>query len=178
LNQKSLPRIFTVGHSNRTISEFIQTLEAYKLKLLIDVRTVPKSRHNPQFGEKRLQASLKKKGIEYGRMAGLGGFRRTKKDSKNQAWRNLAFRGFADYMQSEEFKKNLTRLINRSKRKRLVIMCAEAVPWRCHRSLIADALIAKGFAVEEIFTQTSHRPHKMTAFAKVRHKNVTYPLKK
>lgn len=178
MKKNSPARIFTIGHSNKTILEFIQTLEAYKLKLLIDVRTVPKSRHNPQFGQKRLQASLKKKGIEYVHAAGLGGFRHTQKDSKNMAWRNLAFRGFADYMQSEEFKKNLKRLINRSKRKRLVLMCAEAVPWRCHRSLISDALVAQGFAVEEILTKTSHRPHKLTSFAKVRRKNVTYPLKK
>jgi uncharacterized protein (DUF488 family) len=175
LKEKPRPRIFTIGHSNRTITEFIKTLEAYKLKLLIDVRTVPKSRHNPQFGEKRLQASLKKKGIEYHHIAGLGGFRHAKKDSKNKAWRNLAFRGFADYMQSDDFKKNLKRLINRSKRKRLVLMCAEAVPWRCHRSLISDALIAHGLPVEEIFTQTTHRPHKLTPFAKVRKGNVTYP---
>ena len=178
MKTKTRPRIFTIGHSNKTIQEFIRTLDAYKLKLVIDIRTVPKSRHNPQFGERRLAASLKKKGIEYLHIAGLGGFRHSKKDSINKAWRNLSFRGFADYMQGEEFKTNLKSLISRSRRKRLVLMCAEAVPWRCHRSLIADSLLAQGLPVEEIFSPTSHRPHKMTPFARVRRKAVTYPAAK
>ncbi|UOF01351.1 DUF488 domain-containing protein [Bdellovibrio reynosensis] len=168
-------RIFTVGHSNRSIKEFIEMLQAYKLKLLIDVRTIPKSRHNPQFGETKISRSLEKAGIEYVQMKGLGGLRHPKKDSKNKAWRNTSFRGYADYMQTEEFQKNLVRLINKSKRKRLVIMCSEAVPWRCHRSLISDALIVKKISSEEIFTKTSHRPHKLTSFARVRAGKITYP---
>jgi uncharacterized protein (DUF488 family) len=169
------PRIFTVGHSNRSIQDFIELLEAYKLKLVVDIRTIPKSRHNPQFGEKRLSRSLSKAGIEYFRMAGLGGLRPTSKDSVNKAWRNKSFRGYADYMQTNEFKQSLKRLISKSKRKRLVIMCAEAVPWRCHRSLVADALLVNGYPAEEIFTKTSHRPHKLTSFAKVNGKKITYP---
>jgi uncharacterized protein (DUF488 family) len=173
--RESAARVFTIGHSNHSIQEFLRILEAYKLKLLIDVRTIPKSRHNPQFGEKRLKKSLEKHGIQYEHWAGLGGLRHTAKESPNKAWRNASFRGYADYMQTDEFKRNLKKLISRSKRKRLVIMCAEAVPWRCHRSLVGDALLAKGYASEDIFTATSHRPHKLTSFAKVVKGNVTYP---
>ncbi len=175
--RKSLPppRIFTVGHSNRSAREFVELLNAYKLKLLIDVRTIPKSRHNPQFGGTRLKKTLAKHGIEYVHMASLGGLRHTTKDSPNKAWRNTSFRGYADYMQTEEFKKSLRRLIARSKRKRLVMMCAEAVPWRCHRSLVGDALLIRGLHVEDIFTKSSHRPHRLTPFAKVAGEKITYP---
>lgn len=169
------PRIFTIGHSNRSIKEFLDTLDAYKLKLLIDVRSIPKSKHNPQFGEPRLRRSLEKHGIEYQHWAGLGGLRHTKKDSTNKAWRNPSFRGYADYMQTDEFRKNVRKLVSRSKRKRLVIMCAEAVPWRCHRSLIADALLIHGSPVEEIFSSFNHRPHRLTPFAKVVKGRITYP---
>lgn len=169
------PRIFTIGHSNRSAKDFIKILKAYKLKLLIDIRTIPKSRHNPQFGANRLAKSLAKNGIEYEHMVELGGLRHTTKASINKAWRNTAFRGYADYMQTDEFKRALRRLISRSKRKRLVIMCAEAVPWRCHRSLVGDALLVQGYPVEDIFTATSHRPHKLTPFAKVKRGQITYP---
>jgi uncharacterized protein (DUF488 family) len=171
----SSARIFTVGHSNQSIQEFLQELDAYKLKLVVDIRTIPKSRHNPQFGQKRLATSLAKRGIEYVHMAGLGGLRHTHKDSVNKAWRNASFRGYADYMQTDEFKKSLNRLIARSKRKRLVLMCAEVLPWRCHRSLVGDALFARGFSVEDIFSKTSHRLHRLTSFAKLRGENITYP---
>jgi uncharacterized protein (DUF488 family) len=173
--RKPPARIFTVGHSNRSLKEFLDILQAYKLKLLIDVRTIPKSRHNPQFGGERLKKALEKRGIQYQHWAGLGGLRHTTKDSSNKAWRNASFRGYADYMQTNEFKRNLRKLISCAKRKRLVMMCAEAVPWRCHRSLIGDALLAHGYAVEDIFTAASHRPHKLTSFAKVAKGNVTYP---
>lgn len=175
LGMRARPRIFTVGHSNRSIQEFIELLDSYKLKLVVDIRTIPKSRHNPHFGGKRLAQSLSKAGIEYTWMAGLGGLRPTSKASVNKAWRNKSFRGYADYMQTDDFKKSLKRLISKSKRKRLAIMCAEAVPWRCHRSLVADALLVHGEPAEEIFTKTSHRPHKLTSFAKVRGKKITYP---
>ena len=173
--RKSVARVFTIGHSNRPLKEFLQILDAYKLKLLIDIRSIPKSRHNPQFGGERLKKSLAKRGIQYEHMVGLGGLRHTTKESPNKAWRNSAFRGYADYMQTDEFKRNLRRLISRSKRKRLAIMCAEAVPWRCHRSLVGDALLAQGYPAEDIFTASTHRPHKLTAFAKVVKGNVTYP---
>lgn len=168
-------RIFTVGHSNRSIQDFIDLLKAYKLKLVVDVRTIPKSRHNPQFGGKRLANSLAKAGIEYTWMSGLGGLRPTSKDSVNKAWRNKSFRGYADYMQTDEFKQSLKKLINKSKRKKLTIMCAEAVPWRCHRSLVADALLVHGYPAEEIFSKTNHRPHKLTSFAQVRGKKNHVP---
>jgi uncharacterized protein (DUF488 family) len=169
-------RIFTVGHSNRKFSEFLKLLDSQKLKLVIDVRTIPKSRHNPQFGQGRLERGLRKHGIEYRHMANLGGLRRANKDSDvNAAWRNMSFRGYADYMQTPEFEKALERLIALARRKRLVIMCAEAVPWRCHRSLIADALLARKIPSKDIMSATNARPHKMTSFAKVRNGHVTYP---
>jgi uncharacterized protein (DUF488 family) len=174
MNSKK-PRIFTVGHSNRSTAEFLRLLKSQHLKLVVDVRTIPKSRHNPQFGQSRLKQSLKRHGIEYRHMAGLGGLRHSSKDSKNKAWRNLAFRGYADYMQTPEFAANLKKLMALSKRKRLVLMCAEAVPWRCHRSLIGDALLVHGLAVEDIFSPTQTRPHKMTPFARVRKKKIIYP---
>ena len=164
-----------MGHSNRSIQDFIEILNAYRLKLVIDVRTIPKSRHNPQFGGERLKKSLAKQGIEYVHMEGLGGLRHTTKDSPNKAWRNTSFRGYADYMQTDAFEKNLKRLISRARRKRLVLMCAEAVPWRCHRSLIGDALSVRGYAVEDILSKTSHRPHELTSFAKVKGEKITYP---
>lgn len=168
-------RIFTIGHSNRKISDFVEILESYKLKQLVDIRTIPKSRHNPQFGAQRLKKTLARHGIQYVHMAGLGGLRHARKDSVNTAWRNSSFRGYADYMQSEEFAESLRRLIAFSKRKRLVIMCAEVVPWRCHRSLIGDALLARGIPVEDIFSASSHRQHKLTPFAEVHGERVTYP---
>lgn len=171
-------RIYTIGHSNHSIDDFIEMLKAYKLKLLVDVRTIPQSRHNPQFGKAQLRRSLARHDITYLHMDGLGGFRHTNKDSVNKGWRLSSFRGYADYMQTPEFKKNLRHLIALSKRKRLVIMCAEAVPWRCHRSLIADALLVYGYPVEEIFTKSSLRPHRLTSFAKVQGKKITYPVGK
>lgn len=175
--KKKLPpiRIFTVGHSNRPLKDFIEILDSYRLKLVVDIRTIPKSRHNPQFGGIKLQKSLAKTGIEYLHLSGLGGLRPTHKDSINKAWRNKSFRGYADYMQTDEFKRSLRRLISRSKRKRLVLMCAEAVPWRCHRSLVGDALVIRGIPTEDIFTKTSHRPHRITSFAKVKGENISYP---
>lgn len=172
------PRIFTIGHSTRTLHELISIIDSQKLKLLIDVRTVPKSRYNPQFDQSRISKRLAKHGIEYRHMAGLGGLRHTRKDSPNKAWHNLSFRAYADYMMTDEFKNSLCRLINLSKRKRLVMMCAEAVPWRCHRSLIADALLARGYQVFDLLGRGPPRPHKMTPFAKVRKGEIRYPLQK
>lgn len=168
-------RIFTIGHSNHKLSEFIEILKSYKLKLVVDVRTIPRSRQNPQFNSERFKRALKQHGVEYIHMSGLGGLRHAHADSINKGWRNASFRGYADYMQTEEFAKNLQRLISRSNRKRLVLMCAEAVPWRCHRALISDALKLRGIVTEDIFTKTTHRPHRMTPFAKVRGKKISYP---
>ena len=157
------------------MAEFIAMLEARKLKQVVDVRTIPKSRHNPQYNKSRLAKSLERHGIHYLHILGLGGLRHARKDSPNQAWNNLSFRGYADYMQTEEFDQSLRKLIALSKRKRLAIMCAEALPWRCHRSLIADALMARGLAVSDLMNMGSPRPHKMTSFAKVRGARVSYP---
>jgi uncharacterized protein (DUF488 family) len=175
--RKQNPRFFTVGHSNRSISDFIELLQSQKLKLLIDVRKIPKSRHNPQFWGDRLAKSLKRENIEYIYLSELGGRRPTRKDSVNGGWRNSSFKSYADYMQSAEFQKGLKRLISLSRRKKLVIMCAEAVPWRCHRRLIADALLVHGHAVVDIFSKTVTKPHELTPFAKVNRtrKSVTYP---
>lgn len=172
------PRIFTVGHSNQSIEDFFSILQSKKLKLLVDVRLIPKSRHNPQFTQSKLKKKLAQSGIEYIHLPGLGGRRWPVKNTVNFGWRNSSFRGYADYMQTADFRKNLSRLISLSKRKRLVIMCAEAVPWRCHRSLIADALLVKNQAVEDLFNARYSRPHKLTSFAVVTRGRITYPTER
>jgi uncharacterized protein (DUF488 family) len=167
--------VFTVGHSTRSIEDFLALLTAHEIKLLVDVRTVPRSRHNPQFNRDELPGSLGAAGIAYLHMPELGGLRHPRKDSTNTAWRNLSFRGYADYMETPEFEKGLGRLIEESQTRRTAIMCAEAVPWRCHRSLIADALVARGIDVLEISTQTRTQIHKITPFAKLEGTRVHYP---
>ena len=142
------------------------------------MRTVPKSRHVPQFNSEALADALRKTGIEYVRMKSLGGLRHAKKDSVNTGWRNASFRGYADYMTTEEFAQGIDRLIDLAKKKRTVIMCAEAVPWRCHRSLIGDALVVRGIIAQDIMSATSMRPHKLTEFAKVDGRQITYPADK
>jgi uncharacterized protein (DUF488 family) len=150
-------------------------LKANAVTRLVDVRTVPRSRHNPQFNLDTLPAELATNGIAYEHVAGLGGFRRTHPGSLNTGWRNLSFRGFADYMQTSEFAENVAELIAKAKRERIVLMCAEAVPWRCHRSLIADALLVHDLRVEEIVSKTRRQAHVLTAFAKVSGTTITYP---
>ena len=169
------PTIFTIGHSTHPIDEFIALLKNYGIEQLVDVRTVPKSRHVPQFNSEALADSLGKQGIRYVHLKALGGLRHAKKDSVNTGWRNASFRGYADYMATEEFAQGIDRLIDLAKAKRTVIMCAEAVPWRCHRSLVGDALLVRGIAVEDIMSATSIRPHKLTEFAKIDGRQVTYP---
>jgi len=167
--------IYTIGHSTRPIDEFIGILQAHGIAQLVDIRTIPKSRHNPQFNRETLPASLKPAAIEYRHMPGLGGLRRAKPDSTNTGWRNAAFRGFADYMQTPEFRESLDALIQFAAGTPTAIMCAEAVPWRCHRSLVADALVARGLPVMEILSETKVQPHPMTLFARVEDEQVTYP---
>jgi len=167
--------VFTVGHSTRTCQEFLALLRAHGVRLLVDVRTVPRSRHNPQFNQDALRAALRRARIGYRHTKGLGGLRHPRKDSPNGAWRNASFRGFADYMQTPEFTENLERLAELARRRPAAIMCAEAVPWRCHRSLIADALLVRGWRVEELSSLSSTRVHKLTPWAKVRGKRVLYP---
>lgn len=170
--------VLTVGHSTRTIEEFIALLTAHKVKQLVDVRTVPRSRHNPQFNNDPLAVSLREAGIRYLHMGELGGLRHPKRDSTNTAWRNLSFRGYADYMQTPEFEKALHELMRVAQKRRTAIMCAEAVPWRCHRSLIADALLAHGTDAQEITSRTSTRSHTLTPWARVEQGRVSYPAQK
>ncbi len=167
--------VLTVGHSTRPIDDFIALLAAHGVTQLVDVRTVPRSRHNPQFNEDALATSLQAAGIGYVHAPGLGGFRRAAADSPNAGWRNLSFRGYADYMQSPEFGESLFGLIELARRDRVALMCAEAVPWRCHRSLIADALLAHGIATCEIASERRLQPHRLTPFAHVHGVDVTYP---
>ncbi|HZM03332.1 MAG TPA: DUF488 domain-containing protein [Candidatus Saccharimonadales bacterium] len=165
----------TIGHSTRTIDEFIGLLQAHAASQVVDVRTIPRSRHNPQFNKDSLPGSLKKVGLGYVHMPGLGGLRHAKHDSINMGWRNASFRGYADYMQTPEFAQALEELIKLAKQRRIVIMCAEAVPWRCHRSLIADALLVRGIRAEDITSPTRCTLHTLTPFATVRGTTITYP---
>jgi uncharacterized protein (DUF488 family) len=167
--------IFTIGHSTRPIEDFIEILRAFGIKTVVDVRTIPKSRHNPQFSNEALKASLKEAHIAYLHMKGLGGLRHAKKDSPNTAWKNASFRGFADYMQTEEFEQNLEKLILIAEEKTTAIMCAEAVPWRCHRSLIADALIVRGIDARHIMGPASEKAHTITSWARVGGRKIIYP---
>jgi uncharacterized protein (DUF488 family) len=170
--------VMTVGHSTRTLEAFIRLLQTYDVKQVVDVRTMPRSRHNPQFNHEALPDDLKSVGIGYLHVPGLGGLRRPRSDSTNMGWRNVSFRGFADYMETAEFENCLDKLIKLAQRKRTVLMCAEALPWRCHRSLIADALEVKGISVAHILNSTHLQPHKITPFARVEGTHLIYPPEK
>ena len=168
--------ILTIGHSTRTLDEFVRLLEAHGVTLVVDVRTVPRSRHNPQFNKETLPSNLKKYGIKYIHMPDIGGLRRPKHDSVNLAWRNNTFRGYADYMQTKEFTDNLLKIIALAKENRLALMCAEALPWRCHRSLISDALVVRHVKVEHIISANSLINHQLNEMAQVEGTKITYPL--
>ena len=170
--------VLTVGHSTRPIEELVSLLKAHAVTRLVDVRTVPRSRRNPQFNVDSLPGSLAPEGIAYTHLGGLGGLRRPRPDSPNAGWRNESFRGYADYMQTEEFLQNLERLLDMARSERVAIMCAEAVPWRCHRSLIADALLVRGVRVDEIVGAERVRAHALTPFARVEGTTITYPPEK
>ena len=165
----------TIGHSTRPLEVFIDLLKVHGIKMVIDVRTVPRSRRNPQFNLDALPDALSAAGIGYEHSAGLGGLRHARHDSPNMEWRNSSFRGFADYMQTEEFEKNLKKLIGLSRHKGICLMCAEAVPWRCHRSLIADALQVRGLTVGHIMSKNQPQVHRLTPFARVEGTRITYP---
>ena len=167
--------VSTIGHSTHPIEEFVRMLATHGVRQLVDVRTIPRSKRNPQFNRENLPASLEAAGIAYRHMPGLGGLRHPRKDSINTGWRNASFRGYADYMQTPEFDQNLNDLMQIASKAPSAIMCAEAVPWRCHRSLIADALLARGVPVMEILSATKIQPHVMTPFAKPDGEQVTYP---
>ena len=170
-----MPAIFTIGHSTRPIEDFIALLQTHGVEELIDIRSVPRSRTNPQFNRETLPTSLKPAHVGYMHMAELGGLRHARPDSPNTAWQNASFRGYADYMQTPEFTEAIARLIGLGHERQIAIMCAEAVPWWCHRSLVADALTARDIAVEHIMSSTKRQPHKLTPFAQVENTRVLYP---
>lgn len=167
--------VYTIGHSTRPIAEFIELLQQHSITQLVDIRTIPKSRHNPQFNQSELKKSLKKAGITYRYLKELGGLRPASKDSSNDAWHNKSFRNYADYMQTDEFQRGLGVLMKLSEASTTAIMCAEAVPWRCHRSLVSDALVIRKVSVCEIIDTNNVRTHKLTQFAKVEGTQITYP---
>jgi len=168
--------VLTIGHSTRPLPAFLELLKAHRVELLVDVRTVPRSRHNPQFNRDRLPDDLARAEISYVHMSGLGGLRRPRADSVNLGWRNSGFRGYADYMQTQEFQSNLDALVRHAAGARTAIMCAEMVPWRCHRSLIADALTIISIDVQHIITAGRAEPHRLTASARVCDDRVMYPV--
>jgi uncharacterized protein (DUF488 family) len=172
---KAKATILTIGHSTRPLNTFIDLLRAHGVKRVVDVRTVPRSRRNPQFNRETLPGKLHSRRIHYRHLAALGGLRHARKDSQNSGWKNASFRGFADYMQTPEFDEGLEKLIALGRQEQVVVMCAEAVPWRCHRSLIADALTVRGTPVRHIMSRTRAEPHQLTSFAHVKGLRLTYP---
>ena len=168
-------QIYTVGHSTRTLDELVTTLRAFDISVVVDIRTVPRSRRNPQFDRDVMDGALGARGLRYVHLAELGGLRHAQKGSPNAAWRNASFRGYADHMLTPEFEAGLAKLLSVSESGRVALMCAEAVPWRCHRSLVADALTVRGANVEHITSASRSAPHRMTPFARVEGTRVTYP---
>lgn len=168
-------QVFTIGHSTRTLNELVAMLRAFDVSVLADIRTIPRSRHNPQFNGEALPSTLRSRRLRYVHIPELGGLRRSRKDSPNTAWRNASFRGFADYMLTGDFETGLAKLHALAADRIVALMCAEAVPWRCHRSLVADALTARGAHVEHITRAKHSAPHHMTTFAVVKRARVTYP---
>ncbi|HKD08902.1 MAG TPA: DUF488 domain-containing protein [Bryobacteraceae bacterium] len=167
--------VYTIGHSTHPLEEFVAMLAAHSIDYLLDVRTVPKSRRNPQYNQEALPAALEARGIAYGHEPRLGGLRHPRPNSINSAWKNDSFRGYADHMQTPEFDAAIRRLIALSHERTPVVMCAEAVPWRCHRSLIADALAAHGVPAFHIMSAATANPHRITPFAVIEGSRVTYP---
>ena len=167
--------MLTVGHSNHSFERFLEILRGHGVSLLVDVRTMPRSRHNPQFNRETLPQMLAARGVAYEHLPGLGGLRHARKDSVNTGWRNASFQGYADYMQTEEFAQNLAALCELETGQTTAIMCAEAVPWRCHRSLIADALTIRGVPVMHIVSAAKAEPHQLTSFARVEGNRIIYP---
>src|SRR4051812_24759474 len=169
------PTLFTVGHSNRSWDEFVTLVKSHEIAAIADVRRFPGSRRLPQFNDVNLAKALPACGVEYIPFPGLGGRRKPSPDSIHTGWRNDSFRAYADYMQTAAFVTALEELINAASRRATAVMCAEAVPWRCHRSLIADAMIVRGWCVLDVMTPTSAKPHKLTPFARVSGTEITYP---
>ena len=167
--------VLTVGHSTRSAEELVELLRSHDAALLVDVRTIPRSRHNPQFEREALQGTLTEAGIAYRHEPGLGGLRKPSPDSINMGWKNASFRGYADHMQTPQFARLVDALLEQARKTRTALMCAEAVPWRCHRSLIADALSVRGAEVSHIFSAKQKRPHRLAPFARVEGRRISYP---
>ncbi len=167
--------IVSIGHSTRKIEDFIRILKMFEIQSLADIRTIPKSRRNPQFSDDNLSSALNENNITYEKIKSLGGLRKPRKDSINLGWRNESFRGYADYMQTPDFEAGLNELITLGKKKPTAMMCAEAVPWRCHRSLVGDALLVRGIEVIDIIDLTNSKRHELTKFAAVDGERITYP---
>lgn len=167
--------VFTIGHSTRSFEELVRLLRAHGVERLIDVRSIPRSRHNPQFNRETLSKALHNRRLGYRYIKSLGGLRHARRDSRNTGWHNASFRGYADYMQTAPFTDGLEKLIRLARQKSTAIMCAEAVPWRCHRSMIADALVIRGISVEHILTTGPTKPHSVTKFAQVDGTRISYP---
>jgi uncharacterized protein (DUF488 family) len=172
---EAVTTIYTIGHSTHPIDEFVRLLQAHGVDGIVDVRTIAKSRHNPQFNEAELAASLAGQAIRYERRPALGGLRHARADSVNRAWRNASFRGYADYMQTDDFRTGVDELVELGRTGSWAMMCAEAVPWRCHRSMIGDALVVRGIPVFDIMSGSSAPPHTLTRFAHVDGTRITYP---
>lgn len=170
------PTIFTIGHSTRSLEELVTALRANGVQAVADVRLIPRSRKFPHFNDDSLSRELPKCGIDYLPFKSLGGRKRPMKDSVNLGWRNESFRGYADFMQTADFLAALEDLMVKARQQLMTTMCAEAVPWRCHRSLISDALIVRGWKVMDIFDEKRVSEHKLTKFAKVQGTRITYPL--
>jgi len=167
--------VLTIGHSTRAIEEFTGLLQRHGVRRLVDVRSMPKSRYNPQFNREELERSLGEAGIAYTHLPALGGLRRARADSPNTGWKNGSFRGYADHMQTAEFQAGMESLMEMAAAGQIAVMCAEAVPWQCHRSMIADALVVRGVDVEHIIGEKGTQPHKLTSFARVKGQEITYP---
>ena len=171
-----MSQVLTIGHSTQSTAKFVELLRAHEINHVVDIRTVPRSRHNPHFNREILPAALDPAGVTYEHMGGLGGLRTPDfRSSLNNGWRKASFRGYADYMQSAEFEHNVAQLLDRAETRSVVIMCAEAMPWRCHRSLIADAIIVRGIFVAHVVDNERPRPHALTHFARVEGTRVSYP---
>jgi uncharacterized protein (DUF488 family) len=166
--------IYTIGHSTRTDEELLALLKQQEITLLADVRTIPRSRTNPRFNTDVLGGFLSEHGIEYEHMPDLGGLRHPKPDSQNDVWENKSFRGYADYMETDKFHEAVQNLLELADQHTVAIMCSEAVWWRCHRSMVADELVARGIAVEHIMAENKTQPHKLRSFAHVENHHVSY----
>jgi len=171
----SIVKIYTIGHSTRPLEALVNMLRAHDVDTLADIRTIPKSRRHPQFNTEALAKSLPLDGVKYVHLGALGGLRKPRADSTNLGWRNESFRGYADYMETEKFEAGLAALLDLAAHNQVAIMCAEAVPWQCHRSLVADALTARGIEVVHIMSETQANPHRMTSFAEIKGDRVRYP---